>query len=253
MDYDLLVNLAMEMGCVLMESGAEIYRVEESLNRLLGAYGRKDAQVFAIPSCLIVSLQGDGGRSVTRMSRIPAHGTDIELLERCNGLCRQLCQQTPPLEEGFRAVAALRNDTKQYSPLQALFGYALAPAAFTALFGGDLMDSLCAFLCGGLVGLCLQRGVKWMGRNVFLRTVVCSGIAALLALILSNFGLGNNVDLITIGTLMLLVPGVAITNSMWELVAGDTYSGLSRMAEAILIATAIALGAAAGLGLSQLF
>ena len=82
MDYDLLVNLAMEMGCTLMASGAEIYRVEESLGRLLGAYGRQDAQVFAIPSCLIVSLQGEGNRSVTRMSRIPAHGTDIELLER---------------------------------------------------------------------------------------------------------------------------------------------------------------------------
>ena len=98
MDYDMLVNLAMEMGCTLMASGAEIYRVEESLNRLLAAYGRQDAQVFAIPSCLIVSLQGEGSRSVTRMSRIPAHGTDIELLERCNDLCRRLCQQTPPLE-----------------------------------------------------------------------------------------------------------------------------------------------------------
>ena len=252
MDYDMLVNLAMEMGCTLMASGAEIYRVEESLNRLLAAYGRQDAQVFAIPSCLIVSLQGEGSRSVTRMSRIPAHGTDIELLERCNDLCRRLCQQTPPLEEGIASVEALRIGARRYRPLQTLFGYALAPASFTALFGGDLWDSLCAFLCGGLVGLSLQGGVKWMGRNVFLRTVVCSGIAALLALLLFNLGLGNNVDLITIGTLMLLVPGVAITNSMWELVAGDTYSGLSRMAEAILVATAIALGAAAGLGLGQL-
>ena len=92
-----------------------------------------------------------------------------------------------------------------------------------------------------------------MGRNVFLRTVVCSGIAGLLALLLSNLGIGNHVDLITIGTLMLLVPGVAINRYTYrELVAGDTYSGLSRMAEAILIATAIALGAAAGLGLGQL-
>ena len=185
MDYDLLVNLAMEMGCTLMASGAEIYRVEESLGRLLGAYGRQDAQVFAIPSCLIVSLQGEGNRSVTRMSRIPAHGTDIELLERCNDLCRRLCQQVPPLEEGIAAVEALRKGTRRYSPLQTLFGYALAPASFTALFGGDLLDSLCAFLCGSLVGFCLQRGVKWMGRNVFLRTVVCSGIAGLLALLLS--------------------------------------------------------------------
>lgn len=108
------------------------------------------------------------------------------------------------------------------------------------------------FFVRQLGGILFTARGKWMGRNVFLRTVVCSGIAGLLALLLSNLGIGNHVDLITIGTLMLLVPGVAITNSMWELVAGDTYSGLSRMAEAILIATAIALGAAAGLGLGQL-
>ena len=83
MDSDKLMNLAVSLGCLLAESGAEISRVEESVYRLLNAYGGEGAQVFAIPSCLIVSLQGEGNRSVTRMSRIPAHGTDIELLERC--------------------------------------------------------------------------------------------------------------------------------------------------------------------------
>ena len=71
-------------------------------------------------------------------------------------------------------------------------------------------------------------------------------------LLLVRAGLGNNVDLVTIGVLMLLVPGVALTNAMREIVAGDTYSGLSRTAEAILIAMGIALGAAVGLGLGYI-
>lgn len=81
---------------------------------------------------------------------------------------------------------------------------------------------------------------------------MCSGIASLLSLLLVRAGLGNNVDLVTIGVLMLLVPGVALTNAMREIVAGDTYSGLSRTAEAILIATGIALGAAVGLGIGYI-
>ena len=80
MNCDALLNLAMEIGCQLMRSGAEIYRVEESVYRLLQAYGGEDAQVFAIPSCLIVSLRASDGHPVTRMRRIPPHGTDIELL-----------------------------------------------------------------------------------------------------------------------------------------------------------------------------
>lgn len=99
MDSDKLLNLATSLGCLLAESGAEISRVEESVYRLLQAYQGKDAQVFAIPSCLIVSLRASDGHPVTRMRRIPPHGTDIELLERCNELCRTLCRTVPPLEQ----------------------------------------------------------------------------------------------------------------------------------------------------------
>ena len=77
MDYDKLLNLGTELGCRLMESGAEIYRVEESVRRLLTAYG-VEPQVFAIPNCLIVSVNTPEGHPLTRMCRIPAHGTDIE-------------------------------------------------------------------------------------------------------------------------------------------------------------------------------
>ena len=244
MDSDKLLNLATSLGCLLAESGAEISRVEESVYRLLQAYQGKDAQVFAIPSCLIVSLMAEDGRPVTRMRRISAHGTDLELLESCNALCRQLCRTVPPLDEA-RAMVGPR-------PAAVLLGYCIAPAFFCPLFGGGFWDSLSAFFCGLVVGTCLLFGGRWLGSNSFLRTLVCSGIASLLSLLLVRAGLGNNVDLVTIGVLMLLVPGVALTNAMREIVAGDTYSGLSRTAEAILIATGIALGAAVGLGIGYI-
>ena len=234
MDSDKLLNLATSLGCLLAESGAEISRVEESVYRLLHAYQGKDAQVFAIPSCLIVSLMAEDGRPVTRMRRISAHGTDLELLESCNALCRQLCRTVPPLDEARAMVDRLPASCRRHRPATVLLGYGIAPAFFCPLFGGGFWDSLSAFFCGLVV------------------TLVCSGIASLLSLLLVRAGLGNNVDLVTIGVLMLLVPGVALTNAMREIVAGDTYSGLSRTAEAILIATGIALGAAVGLGIGYI-
>ena len=73
-----------------------------------------------------------------------------------------------------------------------------------------------------------------------------------MAIGLNQIGLAPSLDALIIGCLMLLVPGVALTNAMREIVAGDTYSGLSRTAEAILIATGIALGAAVGLGIGYI-
>ena len=118
MDSDKLLNLATSLGCLLAESGAEISRVEESVYRLLQAYQGKDAQVFAIPSCLIVSLMAEDGRPVTRMRRISAHGTDLELLESCNALCRQLCRTVPPLDEARAMVDRLPASCRRHRPVR---------------------------------------------------------------------------------------------------------------------------------------
>ena len=103
------------------------------------------------------------------------------------------------------------------------------------------------------MGLCLLCGGKFIGANSFFRTAVCSAVAAFLSLTLVEAGLGTSVDVVTISTLMVLVPGVALTNAMREIMAGDTFSALSRTADAILVASAIALGAAAGQALGGLF
>ena len=188
------------------------------------------------------------GHPITRMRRVPPHGTDIELLERCNSLCRRLCAETPPLDEAQGPV---------YPPPPGLrlvlLGYGAAPAFFAPLFGGGPADMACAFLCGLAVGLCLLCGGRFIGANSFFRTAACSAAAAFLPLALVRAGLGESVDVVTISTLMVLVPGMALTNAMREIMAGDTFSALSRTADAILVASAIALGAAAGQALGGFF
>ena len=111
MDYHVLLEGICEMGFQLLGCGAEIYRVEDTIRRLAAAYGT-EAEVFAIPNCLIVSITTPQGHPITRMCRIPAHGTDIELLEGCNHLCRSLCQQPLPVEEAMALVHALPHKTK---------------------------------------------------------------------------------------------------------------------------------------------
>jgi len=250
MDYDKLLNLGAELGRQLMNSGAEIYRVEESVTRLLTAYGL-EPQVFAIPNCLIVSVTGEDGKSVTRMCRIPAHGTDIELLERCNELCRYLCREVPPVEEAQAMVDRMAAGLQQYAPRTVLLGYVTAAAFFALFFNGSFRDCLAAALCGLAVGICVLFGQRFIGSNGFFRTVVCSAVISAAAILLVHMEIGENLDAVTIGTLMVLVPGMALTNAMREIMAGDIISGLSRTAEVILVATAIALGTAIPLMLTR--
>ena len=102
------------------------------------------------------------------------------------------------------------------------------------------------FAIGALGALLVSKGPVALQIVVFL---VLSG----LSLLLVRLGWGQSVDTVTISVLMVLVPGVALTNAMREIMAGDTFSGLSRTADAILVASAIALGAAAGQALGGIF
>ena len=81
-----------------------------------------------------------------------------------------------------------------------------------------------------------------MGINSFLNTSISAGILALLAIIFIKINLSNDMDKVIIGSLMLLVPGLSITNAIRDTLAGDLVSGLARGAEAFLTAIAVAIG-----------
>lgn len=252
MDHHDLLNLAAELGCCLMESGAEIYRVEDSVLRLMRAYGAQDAKIFAIPGCIIVSVTAESGEPVTRLCRVDAHNTDLDYLELCNHLCRQLCEQTPPVEQARRQLADLCRRRPRFPAAAVMLGYFLIGAFFTPFFGGSFVDALCGGLCGLAIYFANRFLAPLAGPNLFFRTLLAATVSSLVAQLLVHFGVGHQVDTITIGALMILVPGVSLTTAMREVMAGDLVSGVSHTAESILTATAIALGTGAAMFLGGL-
>ena len=240
MDYDALLDLSVDIGCGLLLSGAEIYRAEDSLRRLLGAYGLRNAEVFAIPNCIIAGITTPEGRPITRIRRVPGHGTDLQRLELYNELCRTLCRETPSPEAAREMIAQTEAQRREYSPVLRFFGHFLGAAAFSLFFGGSPRDALCGGICGLAIALILGF-LERLDTSAFFRTLVAAAASAALALTLVRLGLCANLDAVTIGAFMVLTPGVALTNSMREFMAGDMVSGMSHLTEALLIATAIAL------------
>lgn len=251
MDHDALLNLATDLGYGLLESGAEIYRVEESIQRLLRAYGIQQADPFVIPNCIIVSFTTPAGEVRTQVRRMPSHGTDVDLLERYNDLCRHLCQDPPPLSEARERLAAIRATRRNYSLPLLLAAYFVATGFFCLLFGGTLQDALCAGLCGLSIGLALTA-MTHLGANLFFKSMLGAALSALLALSLVSLGLGQHYQLIIIGALMALVPGIMFTNAIRDVMAGDMVAGIIKIADSLLVGVAIALGTAFALGLARL-
>ncbi len=251
MDYDELLSLVTDLGYGLLESGAEIYRVEESIQRLLYAYGVTQADPFVIPNCIIVSFTAPDGTPLTRVRRMPSHGTNVDLLEQYNDLCRRLCREAPPLAVAQQQLQSVRQTQRLYTFPVLMAAYIIGGAAFSLFFGGSLQDAICAGMCGLAIGLS-QSAMTQLGTNLFFKTMLGAALSAFIALGLTYLGIGEHSERIIIGALMALVPGIIFTNAIRDVMAGDMVAGISKIADALLTGVSVALGTAFSLGLTQL-
>ena len=242
MDYNALLDMSTDLGYELAMAGAETFRVEESISRCLAAYG-VEAEVFAIPNYLVVSIITQDGQPITRMRRIGHHGNDLNAVEQFSGLSRAYCNRRPDPKTGLQWLDLVRSQRMQYSlPMQYL-GYFLGAFGYGLFFGGNLTDGICAGLCGMLVGL-VTAFLDRRKANQFFKTIASSYLMALLAYALGALSITQRPDSVTIGALMLLVPGLLFTNAMRDIIYGDTNSGINRIVQVFLIAMALALGTA---------
>lgn len=249
MNYNLLLDLVTELGYRLAMSGAETFRVEESINRIMDTYGIQ-AEVFAIPNCLTVSIENADGKSMTRMRRIGQHGNNLDGVEKYNNLSRKICQERPEPDIGMDWLKETEKACKKYPPIIYLLGCVMGAFGFGILFGGSYTDCLCAGLCGLLIGTVNILMEKWRS-NQFFQIITAAFLMAMLAYFLKYLGLAQNTDAVIIAALMSLVPGLLFTNALRDIMYGDTNSGMNRIVQVFLIAAAIALGTGAALALAS--
>lgn len=247
MNYNTLMNLVIRIGYDLAMCGAETFRIEDTVTRILESYG-VESEVFAIPNYLIVTITAEDGAPLTRMRRIGYHGTDLDMVENLNGLSRAICNRHPSPEAALQWLNKIHGSKKLYPFATILFGHFLGAAGFSVLFGCSLNDMFFAGLCGVVIGL-VNQNMQSLKVNPFFSTIAAAFFMAVTAYGLNILGIVQNPDTVNIGALMNLVPGLLFTNAMRDIIYGDTNSGVNRIVQVFLIAVAIALGTASALNL----
>lgn len=232
-----LLEIATYAGQILLESGAETYRVEETIGKIALAFGAEDTESFATPTGIIVSFIYKGElHSIVK--RIKSRGIDLNKIDRINALSRKI-QNTPmDLDEFYLALKRI-NKGQTYTEIHRYISSALIASSFAVIFGGNLYDFFSALIIGCGINY-VKLNLKSL--NTFFINCVGGAFATTLAILLSYIGITNNISETIIGSIMLLVPGVAITNAARDIIAGDILAGLTRASEAFLIAVSIAVG-----------
>ena len=235
-----MLSLILDLGEMLLVSGAEVNRVEDTIKRLAAAYGFQRTDVFTITSSIVVTVRDASNQTLTETRRILSYETDMHKIDQLNSLSRQICHAPISPESLQQKLQQIRQGTP-YCRLIQFLDYAMISAVFSLFFGGNLQDAFAAALCGCLLKLVLDAGKSIQLQNLVL-TVLCSFAVAAAAQCCVLVGIGSNFDQIVVGNIMLLIPGVSFTVSLRDMISGDTISGLLGFAEAILKALAIAMG-----------
>ncbi len=235
-----LINCLLDMGQLLLDCGAEISRVEDTISRMAAAYGCTHADVFVITSIISITIEFSSEDVLTETRRIfSSSGTDFYRLEKLNSISRSCCASPMPITELKNALDGIAHGRKPLSAV--LIGSALAAGGFAMFFGGGVPDGIAAALFGLLICLVQRRlgstQLSTVGANLLLSflTGLCVGI---ICKVIPVF----NMDKILIGDIMLLIPGLAMTNSIRNMLGGNTISGVVRLIESLIWAGALAGG-----------
>ena len=246
-----LLKITSRIGSMLIEYGAEIYRVEDSLNIIAFANGfgseEKHMEIFAIPTLLIVTLNDCDELPISQTKRIVNRSTNLDRVDKLNNLSRYICTIRPEPEIIERHLDEISKRSVYGIPVQ-FMSFGVVGAVFALFFGGEFPDAIVAGVLSVLIFF-ISKFVNKIKPSVFFQSVICSMVIASCAVIISRIGLTDGFDKVIIGSSMNLVPGITLTNCMRDFIAGDFLAGLYTMIEAILVAVGMAVGAASAIAL----
>ena len=230
------LRLATEAGHILLENGAEISRVEQTMEHIATAYGVSDESFFVLSNGIITT-----GQQYARAEFIPIRGTQLSRIVEVNQLSRDVSSRLIPIDELASRLQAIR--TGKGKPWwEVIIGIALGVASFSILFGGSLVDAAAAFACGLLLGTFMTFVGAHMSR--IFGNLLGGLVGGLLCVLAVTLGFGEHLPNMIIGTIIALVPGVPFTNGMRDLANEDYIAGATRLMDAFMAFLCIALGVA---------
>ncbi len=247
-----IIHALLDFGEEFLISGAEISRVEDTMNRIGMAFGARKMNVFVITSHMIVTINWPDGTSLTETRRIRRDtDNDFVKLEELNALSRRFCRSPFSIREFDRRLAGICGIHS--SRRDVLLGSVLVAFSFALFFGGQIADAAAAGAVAVFI-FWMQTYIRPICLNTISFTCSASFLSGFLISLVTYFLPFLHRDKILIGDIMLLVPGIMFTNAFREVLLGDTISGVLRLLEAILLAAAMALGIMAAMWLAgQLF
>ncbi len=247
--YEKILNFAVHTGELMLESGAETYRIEDTITRILSTHPFHSIDTFAIPTGIMVTVEHDTYALSTKVVRVKNRSNRMDRIEKLNQLSRDYVSGIITIDEAYETLEAIRN-LESYKPSTIILWIGISCSFFALMFDGGLLESIVSFFIGLGVGIIQYRLNRKRIVNFFILFITSSYLG--FTVMLCGYLLGDAIMIepIIIGCIMPLLPGVAFTTAVRDAISDELLSGISRGVDALLMAVALATGIGISIGIS---
>ena len=242
MDYQRILEGILDIGEAMLCSGAENFRLDDTMYRMCKSYGFKRYDVFVIPSNIQITVETPEGEILTQIRHIESTGINYDRLDYMNNLARYVCAHTPDARELHRRYLEVMARKQQPLWVTYLAGV-MGGTGFAVFFGCGLTDAVVAVL----VSLMIVFVGDWLGKredNLLIYNLILAFLSETVIIGMDFLGIGTHPDRIMIGIVMLLISALSTTNGIREILQRDFLSGLINIMNSVLGAAGIAFGIA---------
>ncbi len=246
-DVKRVVDLALEAGSLLLKNGGEIFRVEETIQRICGRFHVTDVEIFTLSHAIFISAQRGEGEVYTKVRQVPLSASHLGIVAEVNALSREIAAGEAGIDEAFRRLSEIGQIPPKRSYFQVLAA-GMGSGTFALLLGSSPQESAVAFGIGCLLYIWVLFAKKNNLSKIIINIVggVIMTVAAVLVMHLPGLG-ALRLEGMIIGAIMPLIPGVAFVNAIRDIADSDFLSGTVRMIDALLVFVYIAIGVGAAL------
>ena len=242
MNYNKILQGILDIGEAMLQSGAENFRLEDSLYRMCKSYGFTRYDVFVIPSNIQITVETPEGDIITQIRHIESTDINFDRLDYLNNLSRYVCQNKPDEKKLREKYLEVMNREEQH-PAVKYFAGVMGGTGFAVFFGCGFMDAIVAVI----VSLMIVAVGEWLSKresNLMVYNMILSFLSEVIIILLVRLGIGSHAEWIMIGIVMLLISGLGVTNGIRDLLQRDFISGSLNIMNAFLGAAGIAFGIA---------
>lgn len=238
---DKLLKVIRMISQMMLESGAEAYRIEDTCTFICHSFGIKQVDSIVLSTGIYITLSPSNEDNKTVISRVKNRSIDLSKLNEVNSISRQITGKQITLDEAIIKLHDLKNNVNTSSTLNIFYG-GLTAAFFTLLFGGGLLEFALSLISGIIVQYVSSK-LKTLDSHQFFIGFFGAAIISIIGISATYFLKTGDYNKVIVGSIMPLLPGLSMTNAIRDTMRGDLISGLARGAEALLIATSLAVGA----------